>query len=183
MLAKAILVHGVIGYKFCWLLPSENHNQGIPAGHEPVETPIGNESPLLQASISIQPTKPVSPSKLSPTCGILPKKCHVALSPLHTQTIPLAMRGIAHSTRGRILSGRCPIFSRYLTPGILSGLRSTFLAYFTPGSWRRMGEGTIQLSQSDMSRSSDGPYPDSLARQTLMIRRIYFRLESKSKLR
>ena len=34
MLAKAILVHGVIGYKFCWLLPSEDHNQGTPAGHE-----------------------------------------------------------------------------------------------------------------------------------------------------
>ena len=34
MLAKAILVHGVIGYKFCWLLPSEDNNQGIPAGHE-----------------------------------------------------------------------------------------------------------------------------------------------------
>ena len=24
MLAKAILVHGEIGYKFCWLLPSED---------------------------------------------------------------------------------------------------------------------------------------------------------------
>ena len=32
MLAKAILVHSVIGYKFCWLLP-EDHNQGTPAGH------------------------------------------------------------------------------------------------------------------------------------------------------
>ena len=44
MLAKAILVHGVIGYKFCWLLPSEDHDQGIPTRHESVETPIGNES-------------------------------------------------------------------------------------------------------------------------------------------
>ena len=43
MLAKAILVHGVIGYKFCWLLPKD-HNQGTPAGHESAETPIGNES-------------------------------------------------------------------------------------------------------------------------------------------
>ena len=33
MLAKAILVHGVIGYKFFWLLP-EDHNQGTLAGHE-----------------------------------------------------------------------------------------------------------------------------------------------------
>ena len=73
--------------------------------------------PLTQASISIQPTKPVSLSKVSPTCGILPKKCHVALSPLHTQTVPLAMRGITHSTRRRILSGRRSTFSWYLTPG------------------------------------------------------------------
>ena len=47
MLAKAILVHGVIGYKFCWLLPFENHNQGIPAGHESAKTPIGNESMVI----------------------------------------------------------------------------------------------------------------------------------------
>ena len=33
MLDKAILVHGVIGYKFCWLVPFEDHNQGTPAGH------------------------------------------------------------------------------------------------------------------------------------------------------
>ena len=31
-------------------------------------------NPLTKASISIRPTKPVSLSKLSPTCGILPKK-------------------------------------------------------------------------------------------------------------
>ena len=43
MLAKAILVHGVIGYKFCWLLP-EDQNQGTLAGHESAETPIGNVS-------------------------------------------------------------------------------------------------------------------------------------------
>ena len=29
----ATLVHGVIGYKFCWLL-SEDQNQGTPVGHE-----------------------------------------------------------------------------------------------------------------------------------------------------
>ena len=27
-------MHGDIGYKFCWLLPSEDHNQGTPARHE-----------------------------------------------------------------------------------------------------------------------------------------------------
>ena len=58
MLAEAILVHGVIGYKFCSLLSSEDRNQGTPArhkikwcrcqgplrGHESTDTPIGNES-------------------------------------------------------------------------------------------------------------------------------------------
>ena len=37
-------MHGDIGYKFCLLLPSEDHNQGTPARHESAETPIGNES-------------------------------------------------------------------------------------------------------------------------------------------
>ena len=41
MLAKAILVHGVIGYKFCWLLP-EDHNQGTPTGHESNGTIVGD---------------------------------------------------------------------------------------------------------------------------------------------
>ena len=27
-------MHGDIGYKFYWLLPSEDHNQGTPAGHK-----------------------------------------------------------------------------------------------------------------------------------------------------
>ena len=36
-------MHGDIGYKFCWLLPSEDHNQGTPVGHESTETPIGND--------------------------------------------------------------------------------------------------------------------------------------------
>ena len=99
--------------------------------------------PLTQASISIQPipilhathnhvlpypcihpfnhtTKPVSLSKPSPTCGILPKKCHVAFSPLHTQTVPLRRVTLAHSTRGRIMSGRHSTFSGYLTSEIMS---------------------------------------------------------------
>ena len=39
----ATLVHGVIGYKFCWLLP-EDQNQGTPVGHESADTPTGHES-------------------------------------------------------------------------------------------------------------------------------------------
>ena len=42
MLAKAILVHGVIGYKFCWLLPFEDQNQGTLAGHESNDTVVGD---------------------------------------------------------------------------------------------------------------------------------------------
>ena len=34
MLSEAILVHGVIGYKFCWLLPSGDQNQGTSTGHK-----------------------------------------------------------------------------------------------------------------------------------------------------
>ena len=33
MLAEVILVHGDIGYKFCWLFLSEGQNQGTPARH------------------------------------------------------------------------------------------------------------------------------------------------------
>ena len=89
--------------------------------------------PLTQASISIRSTKPVSLSKLSPTCEILPKKCHVALSPLHAVG-PLAMRDIAHSIRvSHTRNSSSPPFhpsvshpesfsaaipSGYLTPGI-----------------------------------------------------------------
>ena len=43
----ATLVHGIIGYKFCWLL-LEDQNQGTPAGHESTDTPTGHESVLLQ---------------------------------------------------------------------------------------------------------------------------------------
>ena len=40
MLAEAILVHGVVGYKFCWLLSSKDHNQGTPVGHESNDTVV-----------------------------------------------------------------------------------------------------------------------------------------------
>ena len=58
MLAKAILVHGVIGYKFCWLLP-EDQNQGTPVEHESAETPIGNESGI-DRTCSKKPTELLS---------------------------------------------------------------------------------------------------------------------------
>ena len=36
MLAEAIPVHGDIGYKFCWLLPSQDQNQGILVDWTPI---------------------------------------------------------------------------------------------------------------------------------------------------
>ena len=108
---------------------------------------------------------------------------------------------IYHSTRGRILSAdiphspdvshpefclptshllrmfhtrnsvrRHPTFSGCLTSGILSGRRSTFSGYLTSDAWCRMGE-------------EDNPDSlDSLARQTLAIRRIHFRPQSSAPL-
>ena len=164
--------------------------------------------PLTQASISIQPipilhathnhvlsypcalpfnhtTKPVSLSKPSPACGILPKKCHVALSPLHTQTVPLATRSITHSTWVRIMSGRRPTFSGCLTSGILSDRHSTLSGYFTSGltpdgrggrfnfPGQTCPDPLIALTwRASVVAKSDSP--DSLARQTLTICRIHF---------
>ena len=42
MLAEAILVHGVIGDKFCGLLPYEDQNQGTPAGHKSNGAVVGD---------------------------------------------------------------------------------------------------------------------------------------------
>ena len=146
--------HPFSSHSFSIPLP---HLHGVSRVHSILHSFTYPLKPLTQASISIQPipilhathnhvlsypcvhpfihtTKPVSLSKPSPTYGILPKKCHVAPSPLHTQTVPFAMRGIAHSTWGRILSSRRSTFSGYLTSGILSDRRSTFSGYFTSGT-------------------------------------------------
>ena len=145
--------HPFSSHSFSILLP---HLHGVSRVHAILHSFTYPLKPLTQASISIQPipilhathnhvlpypcvhpfnhtTKPVSLSKPSPTCGILPKKCHVAFSPLHTQTVPLRRVTLAHSTRGRILSSRRSTFSGYLTSGILSGRRSTFSGYLTSG--------------------------------------------------
>ena len=50
------------------------HLHGVSRVHAILHSFTYPLTPLTQASISIQPTKPVSPSKLSPTYGILPKK-------------------------------------------------------------------------------------------------------------
>ena len=91
------------------------HLHGVSRVHAILHSFTYPLKPLTQASISIQPTKPVS------------------LSPLHTQTVPLATHDIAHFTRRRILSGRRSTFFGYLTFGILSGRRSTFSGCLTSG--------------------------------------------------
>ena len=55
MLAEAILVHGDIGYKFCWLLPSEDQNQGTPIGNESVPLPsyIFNRSWHIEDNVDL----------------------------------------------------------------------------------------------------------------------------------
>ena len=118
-------------------------------------------------------------------CGILPKKCHVAPSPLDTQTTPLATRDIVHSTRVGILSGRLSTISGYLTVVILSGpafhhLRIYHIRRLSPDGrggrfnfpgqtcpdpnelvvgWERS---TIQLPRTDMSGSSGNAYLENI---------------------
>ena len=59
MLAKAILVHGEIGYKFFLLLPSEDRNQGHQlidhqsTGHTPAGHEISHELRALDAINSL----------------------------------------------------------------------------------------------------------------------------------
>ena len=50
----------------------------------------------------------------------------------------------------------------YLIAAILSVRRSVFSGYFTPGAWRWMGKGAIQLPPSDLSRSANGAYLESV---------------------
>ena len=75
--------------------------------------------------------------------GILPKKCHVAPSPLATQMAPLATRGIAHSTRGEFYTADVPPSPDISQPTPATGLKRS----------------AIRLPRSDMSRSSSDAYP------------------------
>ena len=75
-------------------------------------------------------------------CWILPKKCHVAPSPLDTLTTPRATRGIAHYTR----TGDIPP-----SPGIIQPAPSA--------GWERRG---IQLPRTDMSESFGNTYPKNI---------------------
>ena len=55
MLAEAILVHGDIGYKFCWLLSCKDQNQGTPIGNESYGT-IAGEGANFKVILSFQST-------------------------------------------------------------------------------------------------------------------------------
>ena len=74
--------------------------------------------------------------------GILPKKCHVAPSPLDKLTTPFVTRGIAHYTRTGDVSP---------SPGIIQPAPST--------GWERRA---IQLPRSDISGSSNSACPESI---------------------
>ena len=97
------------------------------------------------------------------------KKCHVAPSPLATQTAPLAARGIAHSTRGEFCTANVP--------------PSHDISQLAPAPGRKRS--AIQLPRSDMSGSAadDLDSPNNLIRQILAIYWIHFCPQSRSKLR
>ncbi|WKA11778.1 hypothetical protein VitviT2T_029245 [Vitis vinifera] len=113
--------------------------------------------------------------------GILPKNCRVAPFPLRHVAPPTFHPDISHPEffsadippeclTATILSGQRSTLFGCFTAAIISGQRSTF------SGWERR---TIQLPRADMSGSSGDTYPDSLARQILVIRRIHFRQQSK----
>ena len=56
MLVEAILVYGVIGYKFCRLLLSEDQNQGTLASHESVYPLIFGIDMIYQSLVIITST-------------------------------------------------------------------------------------------------------------------------------
>ena len=72
-------LHPFSSHSFSIPLP---HLHGVSRVHAILHSFAYPLKPLTQAFTSIQPTKPVFLSKLSPTCGILSKKCHVAFTPL-----------------------------------------------------------------------------------------------------
>ena len=72
-------LHPFFSHSFSIPLP---HLHGVSRVHAILHSFAYPLKPLTQAFTSIQPTKPVFLSKLSPTCGILSKKCHVAFTPL-----------------------------------------------------------------------------------------------------
>ena len=141
---KNPLPHPFSSHSYSIPLP---HLHGVSRVHAILHSFTYPLKPLTQAPISIQPTKPASLSKLSPTCGILPRKMsHGSLSLAHTDGPPCDVRhGSFHPGRNSvrptftfsgyltsgILSGRRSTFSRYLTSGILSHRRSTFFRYLT----------------------------------------------------
>ena len=89
VMAVKLTSSSILHHTHFTLIHSPPHSLTYMESHGCMLSFTPSHTQLTQASISIQPTKPFSLSKLSPTYGILPKKCHVALSPLHTQTAPL----------------------------------------------------------------------------------------------
>ena len=132
-------------------------------------------------------------------CGILPKKCHVAPSPLDTQTtplrhmaslIPFGRKIIAHSTRMSHSRNFVRPTSHFLRIShSRNSVRLTFyllrifhIRRFPPdgrgGRFNFPRQTCLDPSATLIRRTSvagDSDSLDSLARQILAIRRIHFR--------
>ena len=122
-------------------------------------------------------------------CGILTKKCHVAPSPLVTQTAPLATHDIAHSTRiYHIRNSSPPIFHPDVSqppfyptdipPHLDVMIRPMFhlLRIFHIRRLPPDGRGgRFNFPGQTGPNTLVTAYLDNLARQTLAIHRIHFR--------
>ena len=73
-MAVKLTSSSVLHHTHFTLIHSPPHSLTYMESHGCMLSFTPSHTQLTQASISIQPTKPVSPSKLSPTYGILPKK-------------------------------------------------------------------------------------------------------------
>nr|CAN71975.1 hypothetical protein VITISV_042684 [Vitis vinifera] len=108
--------------------------------------------------------------------------CHPGEGSLHLAHANGPPCDIAHSTRGRILSGRLSTFSGYFTSGIPSADVSPSLDIsHSDGRGGRFNfsgktcpDPLIALTRR-ASAAANSDFPDSLARQTLAIFRIHFR--------
>ena len=170
---KNPLLHPFSSHSYSIPLP---HLHGVSRVHAILHSFTYPLKPLTQAPISIQPTKPASLSKLSPTCGILPRKMsRGSLSLAHTDGPPCDVRhGSFHPRRNSvrptftfsgylpsgILSGRRSTFSRYLTSRILSGRRSTFSGYLTFGILSADVPPSPDISHPEFCLADVQPSPD-----------------------
>ena len=120
------------------------------------------------------------------SCGILPKNCRVAPSPLDTQTASCdTWHRSFHPDISHPEFFSVDIPPGYLTSGILSGRRSTFFGYFAAGACHRVREENDstspdrhvrilwwrlpgQLGSSD-ARDSPDPFPPTIKKAATIL--------------